>query len=843
MIEFLAPILLVILSYLFWNVYFNQKPGQKLPPGSFGWPFIGESLALLRANWEGVPERFVRERIEKHGSPLVFKTSLFGDRMAVLCGPAGNKFLFGNENKLVAAWWPLPVRKLFGRCLITIRGDEAKWMRKMLLSYLSPDAFVTHYAATMDDVTRRHIEAYWRGKEEVNVFETVKLYAFELACRLFMSLEDPNHIAKLASLFNIFLKGIIELPIDIPGTRFYSAKKATNAIKNELMTIIKSRKVEMEDGKTSSSVDLLSHLLKSADENGRYLTDKEIANNIFLLLFAGHDTSTISITLLMKYLGEYPDVYDKVLKEHLAISNEKEAGELLKWEDIQKMRYSWNVVSEVMRLNPPVIGAYREALVDFEYAGYTIPKGWKLHWSAAFTQRDEANFKDVKRFDPSRFEGAGPTPFTYVTFGGGPRMCLGKEFARLEVLAFLHNIITNFKWDLLIPDERIEYDPMATPAKGLPIRLHPHYVRKLFGRCLITIRGDEAKWMRKMLLSYLGPDAFATHYAATMDVVTRRHIEAHWRGKEKMNAFKTVKLYAFELACHLFMSLEDPNHITKLASLFNIFMKGIMELPIDIPGTRFYNSKKAATAIRTELMTIIKARRVELENGKASSSQDLLSHLLTSVDENDRYLTELEIANNILLLLFAGHDTSTTSITLLIKSLGEYPDVYDKVLKEHLAISKAKEAGELLKWDDIQKMRYSWNVVSEVMRLNPPSIGAFREALVDIEYEGYTIPKGWKLHWSAAFTQRDDGNFEDAKRFDPSRFEGTGPTPFTYVTFGGGPRMCLGKEFARLEILTFLHNIITNFKWDLLIPNERIEYDPMPTPIKGLPIRLHPHHV
>ncbi|KAK1411038.1 hypothetical protein QVD17_37582 [Tagetes erecta] len=137
-------------------------PIQNLPPGSFGWPIIGESLALLRANWDGVPERFVVERIEKHGSPLVFKTSILGERMALLCGPAGNKFLFGNENKLVQVWWPLSVRKLLGRCLITIRGDEAKWMRKMLFTYLSPDAFATHYAAAMDRVTRRHIDVHWR---------------------------------------------------------------------------------------------------------------------------------------------------------------------------------------------------------------------------------------------------------------------------------------------------------------------------------------------------------------------------------------------------------------------------------------------------------------------------------------------------------------------------------------------------------------------------------------------------------------------------------------------------------------------------------------------------------
>ncbi|KAL7612650.1 hypothetical protein Lser_V15G06362 [Lactuca serriola] len=475
--QFLALLLLVVLSYVLSFVYKNRKSGRSkinLPPGSFGWPFIGESLSFLRASWDGTPERFVRERIKKHGNPLVFKTCVFGERMAVLYGPAGNKFLFGNENKLVAAWWPSSVKKLFGRCLITIRGDEAKWLRKMMLSYLGPEAFASHYVATMDIITRRHIEVHWRvilmskgktevrlfmGKEKVNVYPTVKLYAFELACRLFMSLEEPNHIAKLASLFNIFLKGIIGLPLNFPGTRFYRSKKAAAAIRKDLMMIIKERKAALEEGKASSSQDLLSHFLTSSDDNGKFLTEMEIANNYLLLLFAGHDTSTGSISLLMKNLGEHPDVYDKVLREQLEISKSKAAGELLKWEDVQKMRYSWNVVCEVMRINSPSIGTYREALIDFEYEGYNIPKGWKLFWSA-----------------PSRFEGAGPTPYTYVPFGGGARMCLGKEFSRVEVLVFLHNIVTNFKWDLLVPDEKIEYDPLAAPVNGLPIRLNPHQV-------------------------------------------------------------------------------------------------------------------------------------------------------------------------------------------------------------------------------------------------------------------------------------------------------------------------------------------------------------------------------
>lgn len=447
-----------------------------LPPGSYGWPVIGETLSLLRAGWDGKPERFIRERVEKHGGGPVFKTSLLGDSMVVFCGIGGNKFLFGNENKVVAVWWPRSVKKLFGRCLINATGEEAKWMRKMLHSFLCPDAFSRLYINTMDVVTQKHIHTHWQGKQEVKVYQAAKLYTFELACRLFMSLKDPKHIEKLGSQFNIFLKGIVQIPFNVPGTRFYSAMRAATAIRKELLIITRQRRVALDQKIASPSQDLLSHLLVSSDENGRFLTEAEIVNNIMTLLFAGHDTSSVCITLLMKTLAELPQVYEKVFREHMDIAESKGPGELLQWDDIQKMRYSWNVVCESMRICPPVIGAFREALVDFTYAGYTIPKGWKLYWSAVSTNKDQNLFPNPTEFDASRFEGVGPTPFSYVPFGGGPRMCLGKEFARLEILIFLHNVVKRFKWGLLIPDEKIKYDPMPTPVKGLPVSLQPHKV-------------------------------------------------------------------------------------------------------------------------------------------------------------------------------------------------------------------------------------------------------------------------------------------------------------------------------------------------------------------------------
>ncbi|KAL3529822.1 hypothetical protein ACH5RR_009144 [Cinchona calisaya] len=469
---FVTAVLLLVLAYYCFII--RRRRRSNLPPGSFGWPILGETLEFLRRGWDGEPGRFVKERMEKHQSPAVFKTSLTGEPVAVVCGPAGNKLLFGNENKLVQVWWPASAKKLLGNGLSNTVGEEAKQMRKTLSYFVSPDALMRLYIKTVDQVTQHHINTHWQGKEEVKTFPIIKLYTFELACRLFMSLEDPQHIAKLAALFNVFLKGVISIPLNFPGTRFYRAVRATTAVRKELLIILEQRRVALEQKTASPTQDLLSHLLASPDENGKFMSELEIINNILLLLFAGHDTSSVAITLVMRILGVLPEVYEKVLREQSEIATSKEAGEFLQWEDIQKMKYSWNVVCEVMRLWPPIMGTFREALVDINYAGYDIPKGWKLYWTPATTHTDPSLFPNTMSFDPSRFEGAGPTPFSYVPFGGGPRMCLGKEYARVEILVFLYNVVKKFRWNLLAPDEKIIYDPMPTPVEGLPIRLRPH---------------------------------------------------------------------------------------------------------------------------------------------------------------------------------------------------------------------------------------------------------------------------------------------------------------------------------------------------------------------------------
>ncbi|GLJ45193.1 hypothetical protein SUGI_0951260 [Cryptomeria japonica] len=170
-------------------------------------------------------------------------------------------------------------------------------------------------------------------------------------------------------------------------------------------------------------------------------------------------------------------------------------------------------------------------------------------------------------------------------------------------------------------------------------------------------------------------------------------------------------------------------------------------VPVDLPGTRYHKARVARDALREQLTQIIEERRIALRNGRASAEQDLLSFFLCNRSaEEERGLTDDEIKVNIIVLLYAGHDTSSSTLTSLFKFLAENPHCYDRVLQEQLEIASSKEEGEFLEWKDLQRMKYTWKVVQETLRLLPSVPGAFRKTIKDFIYSGFTIPKGWKVH-------------------------------------------------------------------------------------------------
>ncbi|KAJ6730684.1 TAXADIENE 5-ALPHA HYDROXYLASE [Salix viminalis] len=227
------------------------------------------------------------------------------------------------------------------------------------------------------------------------------------------------------------------------------------------------------------------------------------------------------------------------------------------------------------------------------------------------------------------------------------------------------------------------------------------------------------------------------------------------------------------------------------------------------------------------LIKVVREKRKEMESGLVGDERMLFTRFVSGMIRGE--ISEEEVIDNVVLLVFAAHDTTSFAIAMTFKMLAEHPDCHSLLLQEHDDIMSRRRPGENLTLEDTKKMKYTWQVARESMRLFPPIFGSFRKAIADIEYEGFTIPKGWKILWTTYGTHYNEEYFKDPLTFNPRRFEEPIP-PYAYLPFGGGPRICAGNQLAKLNILIFIHYVVTRYNWSLLCPDEQITMDPSPIP-------------
>ncbi|CAL5407263.1 unnamed protein product [Camellia sinensis] len=451
--------LFVILAFFstfitIFSLRHRSNDSVKLPPRSFGWPIIGESIEFLF----GKPNFFLNYWLKKY-SQEIFKTKIFGEKTAVICGPNGNKFLFSNERKIFTSFLPHSKKRLF--------------LSSKLELAAAPPVPPPHAVASMaaDDVKEVIRTPGFSSLRHCRVYRLAKTLTLSISCQIFLGMENPDRIARLVHYFDDVTLGLDSIMVNFPGTNFYRAGKVADAIQRELMAVVRERRAAMVGDGGAMKQDILSHMIVVSDPTGKGMGEAEIADKMMGLLVAGYANVAVTISFFMKFVGESLEIYNKQLE----ILKDKKAGEFLDWNDMSKMKYSWNVMCEVMRLVSSQQETFREVLNDFTYAGYTISKDWKVYWKVNSTHKNSKYFRDPEKFDLSRYEGGeAPAPYTYVSFGGGPRLCPRKEYARLVVLTFIHNVVKKCKWAVLFPKEKVLGDMVPVPEKGVPIRLHPH---------------------------------------------------------------------------------------------------------------------------------------------------------------------------------------------------------------------------------------------------------------------------------------------------------------------------------------------------------------------------------
>ncbi|CAN6833527.1 unnamed protein product [Brassica oleracea] len=461
MITITSAVVALLVVFLQWRLH-RKKQRWKLPPGSMGWPYIGETLRLYTEN----PNSFFATRQNKYGE--IFKTHILGCPCVMISSPEAARMVLISKAHMFKPTYPASKERIIGpEALFFHQGPYHSTLKRLVQSSFMPSALrptVSHI-----ELLVLKILASWTSQKSINTLQHMKRYAFDVAIMsAFGDKEEPTEIEAIKLLYQRLEMGYNSMPLNLPGTLFRKSMKARRELSDELRRLIEKRR---ESGREGGG--LLGVLLGAKDQKRNGLSDSQIADNIIGVIFAATDTTASVLTWLLKYLHDHPNVLQEVSREQVCIREKIwEENRGISWEDTKKMPLTTRVIQETLRAASVLSFTFREAVQDVEFEGYLIPKGWKVLPLFRRIHHSSNIFPEPEKFEPSRFEVA-PKPYTFMPFGSGSHSCPGSELAKLEMLVLLHHLTTSFRWKVVGGEEGIQYGPFPVPKKGLPIRVTP----------------------------------------------------------------------------------------------------------------------------------------------------------------------------------------------------------------------------------------------------------------------------------------------------------------------------------------------------------------------------------
>jgi len=363
-----------------------------------------------------------------------------------------------------------PFRSLVGNGLFVSEGDF--WLRQRRL--MQPAFHQRRLAALVDGMvaeTRVSLERWAQAAaagQGINMAEETTALAMRVVTRALFSSGLSGGEKRLSEAITVIIDELglrFEMPfyppLGFPTPRNRCTRAAVGTIDDEVYAIISRRRAnpEVKD-------DLLSMLMEARDEgDGNGMDDHQLRDEVLIMFAAGHETTANAMAWAFYELQRNPDVLAKLRAE----LDEVLGGRAPTAADLAKLVYTRMVIDEVLRLYPPVFITNRQALQDDEVGGFHIPAGAVVGVSPYTVQRDPRYWQDPETFNPEHFSAqaaAGRPRFAYFPFGGGPRQCIGKDFALYEAAVVLAMAAQRFDWQLapgevVYPQLRVTFRPNA----------------------------------------------------------------------------------------------------------------------------------------------------------------------------------------------------------------------------------------------------------------------------------------------------------------------------------------------------------------------------------------------
>lgn len=385
------------------------------------------------------------------------------------------------------------------------------------------------------------------------------------------------------------------------------------------------------------------------------------------------------------------------------------------------------------------------------------------------------------------------------------------------------------------------------------LRINAQNYRKGSGlQRLTSLLGQEnlflnegASWLRQRRLAQPAFHRQRIAGLTTMMTASASSMLQRWQSYEKSQQVFDLSAEMMHLTLQIvtkaLFSVDVESEASSVGQAFttalehlNHDLTAIVPLPLWIPTVSNLRYTRALKVLNAVVSRIIQQRRYTQED-----HGDLLSMFLLARDEETgESMSDQQLRDEVMTMVFAGHETTANALTWAWYLLSQHPKVEQKFQEELSMVLK----GRVPTTRDLARLPYTRMILDETLRLYPPAPGIIRRALEDDEIAGYHIPKGSEIAMYQYVTHRHPDLWEQPEQFDPERFlpeRAAGRPRFAYFPFGGGPRLCIGNTFALTEAQLILATVAQTYTVRV-VPEKRVAPEALVTlrPQNGMMVTL-----
>ncbi len=314
------------------------------------------------------------------------------------------------------------------------------------------------------------------------------------------------------------------------------------------------------------------------------------------------------------------------------------------------------------------------------------------------------------------------------------------------------------------------------------------------GVSMLTVDGDDHRRVRAASSPAFTPAGLSrAHVGEVIAETVARRVDA-WRGRDRIDVVIDTRVIALEVIFRV-MGVE-VNDLPEWSRWYGEYTLGVINIPIDLPGMPRWRAKRARRWLEQRLAAIVADARAR---GDHDSMVGVMAH---GRDESGAGMSERELVDNLLILGFAGHETTASTMAWAMFHLAHSPEHWDQLCDEAKAMDEVPTDFTSL----AERAPLAVGIFRESLRLYPPVAQDSRFANASFDIAGYRVEPGTIVATSVLLLSRSAEHYDEPDRWQPERWldRGRKPTPIENCQFGGGAHFCLGYHMALLEGTSFL---------------------------------------